>query len=60
MSFTEYMLFSIVIGIIITNGFLLAIVAELKKQSPRHHRVHYSTSWRGSNRLGSSDIYGKA
>jgi hypothetical protein len=38
MSFTECMLFSIVIGIIITNGFLLAIVAELKKQSPRHHK----------------------
>jgi hypothetical protein len=57
---TNVFLFVICIGIFATNCCLLAIVAELKKQSFRHHRVHYSTSRRGSNRLGSSDIYGKA
>jgi hypothetical protein len=60
MTATNLFLFAICVGIFATNCCLLAIVAELKKQSPRHHRVHRDTPWRGAKRFDSSGTIGQA
>jgi len=60
MMVTNMLLFAICIGIFATNCALLAIVAELKKQSRRHSRVHKYTPWRNRKEFGSSDIIGQA
>jgi hypothetical protein len=49
MTATNLFLFAICVGIFATNCCLLAIVAELKKQSPR---VHRDTPWRTNRKLG--------